>query len=53
MDRFVHLFIAKDRVQAITAINEFARKRNLIIISTSLCREEGQFYTMVVFEKTK
>ena len=50
-DRFVEVFFAKDRHQATTAINNYALKKNLSIVSTSLCVNQGEFITMVVFEK--
>lgn len=53
MKRFVHLFKAKDRMQAMNAINEYAVKKNLTIVSVSMCIDQGEYHTMVVFEKNK
>ena len=50
MDRFVKIFkgytheVEKD-------INEMVRKRNLIIVNTSTCINQGLFFATVVFEK--
>lgn len=50
MNRFVKIFQGCKAVVE-SNINETARKRNLNIVSVSVCINQGIFYATVIYEK--
>lgn len=51
MNRFIKIFRDRSAKAIENDINEMVRKRNLNIVSTSICNSNGVLVITVVFEK--